>query len=503
MAYEQKTDSREFEVANPDQHPATWRGDLAGDATDIAIRLWGVERPDRGAPLAWKADSVLVYMIADLVGVSRGRIAEESPAVMAAHFENSRQALVAAKRVQTSILEFLDCRPGERFGGAVLIYRPRTADPAGFSVEMAQLALGVAKPGQILLAESVCLRLRDLPGIELATVAAVSGATGDVDSGLTELVWTTAERVARLREGIGDEPEPRRGDSLAVSASLIVDSPFARRGTKEVVPPVESPGDFVVKDGADSWRRTEQVASTAQRTAQSTAQGRAASSEDFHETARERAHESAGGSHAEGLEFEERPLFTRTTILLGVVALVLVGALIAVLFHPTTATKRPIPPPQNQTGGVESTDQTTAPEGGSAGGPATGSATGSASGNPAGTAAEPETKKLPEEPVVVPPPVKKVVSQPRTPPKSTDTRAKNKKELVQAEPEADTSVSEFGGLTQKDIPRLLDNAKRDAGDGNYDKARREYQAILKLQANNPDAKEGLRKLSIIRGDKDQ
>jgi hypothetical protein len=92
-----------------------------------------------------------------------------------------------------------------------------------------------------------------------------------------------------------------------------------------------------------------------------------------------------------------------------------------------------------------------------------------------------------------------VVSQ-KTPPKTT---AKNKKDAVEAPPEVDASLSEFGGLTQKDIPRLLDNAKRDAGDGNYDKARREYQAILKLQANNPDAKEGLRKLSIIQGDKDQ
>jgi len=469
--YEQKTDSREFEVANPDQRPGTWGGDLAGDATDIAIRLWGVERPDRGAPLTWKAESVLVYMITDLVGVSHGRIAEESPAVMAAHFESSRQALVAAKRMQTSILEFMACRPGQRIAGAILIYRSRTADPTGFSGEMAQQTLGRAKPGQILLAESVCRRVRDLPGIEFVAVPAVAGVTGDVKTGLTELVWTTAEQVARLRESVVDEPEPRRGDSPAVGATLIVDSPFARRGMNEAVPPLESPGDFVVKDGADAWHRTEQVPNTAQR--------REPSSED--------TQESPGGSSGAGLEFEERPLFTRTRILLGVVALVLVGALIAVLYRPTTATKRPIPIPP------PTAAETTV-----------GTGTGSEVGTPVVTPAEPETKK-PEEPVTVPPPVKKavIVSQPRTPPKSTDSRAKTKKEPVQTEPEVDTSVLEFGGLTQKDIPRLLDNAKKDAGDGNYEKARREYQAILKLQANNPDAKEGLRKLSIIQGDKDQ
>jgi hypothetical protein len=477
--YEQKTDSREFEVANSGQQPATWRGDLAGDSADIAIRLWGVERAERGAPLTWKADSVLIYMIADLVGASHGRITEESSAAMAAHFESSRQALVAAKRIQTSILEFLDCRPGEHFGGAIVIYRPRTADPAGFSIEMAQLALGQAKPGQILLAESVCLRVRDLPGIELATVPAVRGATGNVDTGLTELVWTTAERVARLRESVGDWTEPRRGDSLGVGATLIVDSPFARGGMNDVAPPVESAGDFAAKGSADAWNRTEQAPNTAQR--------RAASSGEFQER--------AGSSLAEGLEFEERPLFTRTRILLGVVALVLVGAVIAVLFHPTTVAKRaiPIPPPAavETTGGAG-----TGSEVGTSAGTSVGTPTGTSTGAPA----EPETKKA-EEPVTPPPPVKKtvVVSQ-KTPPKTT---AKNKKDAVEAQAEVDASLSEFGGLTQKDIPRLLDNAKRDAGDGNYEKARREYQAILKLQANNPDAKEGLRKLSIIQGDKDQ
>ena len=478
--YEQKTDSREFEVANSGQHPGTWGGDLAGDATDIAIRLWGVERPDRAAPLTWKVESVLVYMITDLVSASHGRIVEESPAVMAAHFENSRQALVAAKRIQTSILEFLACRPSQRIAGAILIYRPRTADPTGFSGEMAQQTLGRAKPGQILLVESVSRRLRDLPGIEFVTVP--SGVTGDVETGLTELVWTTAEQVARLRESVVDEPEPRRSDSPAVGATLIVDSPFARRGMNEAVPPpLESAGDFGVKDGADAWHRTEQVPNTAQR--------RALSSED--------SQESPEGSFGGGLEFEERPLFTRTRILLGVVALVLVGALIAVLYRPTTATKRPIPPQQSQTGAGESAEQATPP--------AAGSAVGTATGTAPGTAGETETKKPVQGPAaVVAPPVKKAVvaPRPRTPQKPADSQAKNK-QPVQAEPEVDTSVLEFGGLSQKDIPRLLDNAKKDAGDGNYEKARREYQAILKLQANNPDAKEGLRKLSIIQGDKDQ
>src|ERR1700678_403476 len=116
--YEQKTDSREFEVANPERNAGAWGGSPGTDATDIAIRLWGPERSARSGPLTWRADSVLVYMIADLVRASRGRVGEESSAVMAAHLDGSSQALVAAKRIQTSILEFVACRPSERIGAA-------------------------------------------------------------------------------------------------------------------------------------------------------------------------------------------------------------------------------------------------------------------------------------------------------------------------------------------------------------------------------------------------
>jgi hypothetical protein len=162
--YEPKIDSREFAIANPDQPTGALSSDASGDATDIAIRIWGA---DRAAGLTWKSESVLVCMMADLVGASRGQIAEESPTVMAAHFDNSRLAVVAAKRIQMAMLEFVSCRPAQPTGSAIVIYRPRTTESTGLSGEMVQMELGQAKPGQILLAENIAQRLRDLPGIEL------------------------------------------------------------------------------------------------------------------------------------------------------------------------------------------------------------------------------------------------------------------------------------------------------------------------------------------------
>jgi hypothetical protein len=72
---------------------------------------------------------------------------------------------------------------------------------------------------------------------------------------------------------------------------------------------------------------------------------------------------------------------------------------------------------------------------------------------------------------------------------------------VQAKPhkptrEAQTAVAEYDGFTPKQIPQLVRKAEEDAGAGNYEAARREYEIVLKLQPGNISAKEGLQKLSL-------
>jgi hypothetical protein len=56
--------------------------------------------------------------------------------------------------------------------------------------------------------------------------------------------------------------------------------------------------------------------------------------------------------------------------------------------------------------------------------------------------------------------------------------------------------STYDGMTQRDITRLLQWARSDAGNGNYAKAAQEYRVILQLQPYNSDAKEGLRKIQV-------
>jgi len=432
--YEQKTDSREFEVANPEGNAGSWGGNPGTDATDIAIRLW---IQDRGLRPTWKTDSVLVYMIADLVGASRGRVGEESSAVMAAHFEGSRQALVAARRIQTSILEFVACRPGERIGAAILIYPPAASSPAGFSSEMALQALGQARPGQILLAEYSSQQLHDLPGIEIRAVPALTIVPGEWQSGLTELIWTTPEQIARLQDCVGSEVEPQSGDNRPVDATVIVTSPSrnARQGlTNEAAPP-PIPNSF---QQSPSSSLTEKLGDPLD-------------------------------------ESEERSFITRTRAILGAAAVVLVVLLIFVFQRPARVSKPPLIPQQEQTGGAE--NQVTRP-------PATPEPEASTA-QPAPASTKPRAKAPTE------------AAHPRTASKSPlDNQAKNKKET----PEEPIAYDDSGGVSQKDIPALLGMAQRDAGAGNYDKAKREYKKILSLQPANQEAKDGLHRLDLIQQD---
>jgi cell division septation protein DedD len=426
VPFEPKTDSKEFEIPNPERSPATGSRMAASAAADLTIRVW---RRDGGgtAALTWQSESVLLYMIADLVAASHGRTAVEMPATMAAHFDNSLHALVAAKRIENAILEFLACRPGDYMGAAVLIHPPVAA---GFSQGMAQSALRLAEPGQIILSEEVSQRFRDLPGIELRAVPALTTG-GTEHAGLVELIWTSPERLASLRNSANVVPTTSEVGP-PVRATLIVNSPLATPRSNTV-------------------SGSERI---------DTASRRPSAAEGF---------KNREGAFEEGLaEFEERRSFvTGSKMVVGAVVIVLVIVAL-VLFHPWSGSN------------VQPKSQTNETPAGTA--PAT------TIDNPASSIPQPP-------PVVQPAPEQPVKPQP--PPAKPPAKNKDKAKKPEDTPiQGFEGNSTYDGMTQKDIPRLLQWARSDAGNGNYAKAAQEYRVILQLQPYNSDAKEGLRKIQV-------
>lgn len=424
--YEPKIDSKEFLIPDAAQE-INPRKDVATDSADITIRLWSPERPAATGSLSWKTESVLVYMIADLVTASQGR-ADDSTSAMVAHFDSTGRALVGARRIQTAILEFVACHPGNALAAAILIHPPATV-PGGLSAGMAQGALQLAEPGQVLLSEEAATRLQDAPGIEIRPVPALTTG-GEGQSGLAELVWTSPDQIARLKASLSTGQN--RPESAPMGATMIVNAPFGPATASEqgVTSNAGFTGDLLV--------------------------GRDTSHQDFSD--------------------EEQPFFTRTRVILGVVAVVLVAVLVW-MFYPSRVTKPPVvhvpENPVERNGGA--TNPTPQPS------------------QPPPTTVQPPPVE-PAKPVVVAKPV-----PPSKP--AAEKHVKEKPSTVPTTPEEPQPVQSVEGMTAKDIPNLLQMAKKDAGGGNYEKARREYRIVLQLQPSNAEAREGLRRLDVAESDR--
>ena len=370
-------------------------------------------------------------MIADLVAASRGRAASETPSALTAHFDNTNLALVAARRIHLSILEFVSSKPGDYLGAAVFIHPPASA---GFSSGMAQSALRVAEPGQIILAETVSRSLQDLPGIDLRPVAALTTG-GTEHAGLSELAWASPEQVAKLRESARVRPSA----SPAVGATMIVNAPI--------------PGD---RPQAGSDKTGTAKPKVTQRPPQ---QGFAPARE---------------GAFEEGLADYQlsRSFITRTRVIIGVAAILVVGVGVA-MFYPSRPSKIPQRPPETQP--VEThTTPVPVPE-------------------PVPPQPEPPRQDTDSHAKKAEPHVKK---QPKPPSQKPVPDQENAKKPEDTPIQGFEGNSTYDGMTQKDIPRLLLWARSDAGNGRYQKAGQEYRVILQLQPNNLDAKEGLRKLQL-------
>jgi hypothetical protein len=457
--YLQKTDSQEFAVANADQDPGRWNENVRDEnATDVTVRVWGADGLGEPGPITWRADSVFVYMIADLVVASRGTLAEELPGVMAAHFNNSSQALVAAKRIQTCILEFLAGRPGQGFGAAILIH-PRATSYAS-QREFVQRALGQASPGQILLAADVYRGLRNLPGAEFRIVEPLASVPGDRQTGLTEFIWKSPEHDAagyssadRSVEAYSEQNRP------PIGATRIVDSPFRK------------PEKWVGSTGEPPITRSAELASVEHGEHAGQPPDEFARPQEMRSATREFADTSSGNLLVEELEAAARRRKVRTQVLLGVAAVVVVGALVAAFYHAPSPANPPAASQQQAT-------------------------------QPTGNAADGVKPAEPSEPATLPPnpPAADSNSQPATKPLKVERKTHEK---PPEKSPAQTDVTSVDNFFPKDVPMLLQMAQSAYESGDSGKAEYDYKTVLRLQPNNPDALQGLHKLDLIRNEHKQ
>lgn len=432
-------------------------------ATELAIRVWGLQFPGTAGRLTWETDSVCVYMIADLVSASGGRT-DEASGMMAAHFETAAQALVAAKRIQTSMLEFVAERKGDAIGVALLIYPPSTT-PGGMHVEIVRGILAHARPGQILLSDAVARPWSDFPGFQFRAAPIAKGSENGQPE-LMELMWTSAEELSRLQDSVVDQPEAPDG-GLSMGATMMVTPPSATTGRVGR----GFSGDFGFHENAS--RTTERETLSLQTGA----------------SALRVADTSGANALLDGLDdHPKRSFFTPMRVLLGAATIILVAVAVDVLYTPAPVKKIPVVMPDTYNGGTSASGSSAVSATPAASQPA------SALGQPTSSATVPESPLTPQNPIVnaaKPKPLKVQGNGSRAP---SDKDAKNPTASQPA------PVDEIDGWSKKDIPVLLSRANSAIGDGRYEDAQNAYSKILQLQPDNQAARDGLRKIELIKRD---
>jgi hypothetical protein len=462
--YLQKTESQEFEIPNLGQAPDQWKENIrSANGTDITVRVSRTGYLAESGPITWKADSALVYMIADIVAASGGSFAEELPGAMTAHFGSSPQALVAAKRIQVSVLEFRACRPNQGVAAAILIHSPITNHPLDSQRELEQV-LGQASPGQILLEPGISAGLRNFPGAEFRASALQGALLGKPQAELMELIWTTANG----RGYDSDQSAPLYVDQPSlIGATRIVNSPF--RNVDNLENAVFEPLPIAPKEAVSVETKQHSGGPSIQF---------AAPTEESSVT-----RESEGTNTGNPLlldELDESPK-RRQLAILAVAAVVAVVAIVFVVRRPVSPTPSVIVDRSAPSGGNSNGTGTT-----TSGTPATNPSSVSdqstpSQGNSSGTGTT-------------------TLGTSATTAKGGHSAGTKSKETTDPETESKRSID---GVSTKDIPGLLRLAQMDFNSGNYEKAEYDYNIVLKLQPGNPDAKQGLKKLSQIRNETNQ
>lgn len=468
-SYEPKTDSREFEVANLDGMSGSQPAAIP-DPTGIAIRLWGLQG-DRGEFVTWMADSVCVFLLSDLVTASGGR-PEDSRSLMAAQFENPGQALVCARRIQAALLEFGSAQSSQTVAAAILIH-PAAGAIAGLSADTVSGTLTLLKPGQILVEEELARRWSDIPGLEFRTVPVMTSA-GIGQPSLVELMWTTAEELERLQNSVPSDPVPQRSSGSLMGATMMVPLSFeSPEGTTEA----QSSPALSVRDRGPKEETVLKDLSIQQQ------EGDATTTDLLQDLD------------------ASPPFLTRTRMIVGVLALAVVGALVAVLYWPMPESKH-TPRAQQTVGGTANPGAAT----GTSNPPAS-----KVSANP--VAGMPSTGPAKSTPPSLPPAPSAQAKPPETKPVAVDKKVATPvvAKPVQAKApqitpplppvkSATAPTDAPAAWSKSDIAQLSRMAQSALGAGRYDDARAAYRKILQLQPENQEAKEGLHKIDLIQKD---
>ena len=408
-------------------------------ATRLAIRLW----PQTRTNLKWSSDFSLVYLLADLVSASNGSPVNDATDGLIANFGQPADAYRAAKRLQWALLEFCQQRPDLCLGASMVLYQDANSTGKSRDSDFRQVTslLERCRPAQILVSGKTGSQLQDLPGLQFRPLNSGPRSGGDWQGGTQEVLWTTSSNLEQIQQRLKEIAQ-----NLVLQESVqpvTVSGPSPTPGSEH--PTI----DFA---GAGGYRSEPTLVHDEPPPPITLIQNQPPEPPPLEVEKVEHV------SVSELFE-DDSPQSNSRYLWLSLAAVLIIGALVY-LFFPKPRAKPAVGETPTPRPAIQQSE------------------------NPATT----------EPPAVTEPPKE-------TPPSSVSKSEGPKPQghrppVDQSSQKSPKKASEYEGMTEKDIPLLLRKAEKDAGAGNYDDARREFEIVLHLDPGNAEAKQGMRKLDL-------
>ena len=290
------------------------------------------------------------------------------------------------------------------------------------------------RPAQVLVSGKTGGHLQDLPGLQFRALNSGSRSRGDWQGGAQEVLWTTTSNLEQIQQRLKEIAQ-----NLVLQQESIQPEPVA---TPEPIPVSEQPTrDFANAGGY--------------RSAPTLVQNEPPPPPPIEVENVEPV------SVSELLEDDSDHSGSRF-LWLSLAAVVIIGVLVY-LFFPKQRPKQAVSEPSTTTPVIQQQ--------------------------------QPEPVSTAEPPAVAQPP-KDTSPQPTTKPPEEPKPLSHRSTVESSSQKPPKKATEYQGMSEKDIPLLLRKAEKDAGAGNYDDARREFDIVLHLDPGNAEAKQGMRKLEL-------
>jgi hypothetical protein len=230
-----KTDSREFEIGNPEAPPVAPDLAVSESECEISIRTWvKTDLAIDSLKTFWATKTTLVELIADLIVAGDGRVADQLPLAMLARFPNAIRALTAAKPIQRSLPIFAIACSESDCSVSTVISNPTESGSTDFekTAQAPGNLLNYPRPGGIVITEHVCEELQVVPRLHLRKIDSGDGEGSDAKATMHELVWAPVPYSAET----SDAPEPSLRSSVekpAISAASSGTEPVTSASPKK------------------------------------------------------------------------------------------------------------------------------------------------------------------------------------------------------------------------------------------------------------------------------